>query len=98
MNYTLTLEYETSIEYDTIGGVVSDLQGASELDESSTSTVIGEANLNIRESGPFLTIRLEKPAPPDQIKSAGDELANGLVQVGFEDKKENAAEQIELQT
>jgi hypothetical protein len=98
MNYTLTLEYETSIEYDSIAEVVSDLQGVSELDASATNTVIGEANLNIRESGPYLTVRLEKPAPPDQIQAAGDELAAGLVQVGLEAKEAEAADAIELRT
>jgi hypothetical protein len=96
MSYNLTLTYETSIQYNNITEVVQDLQGASELDASETNTVVGTANLNIREKGPYLTVGLEKPAPPDQIQVAGDELAAALVQVGLEETETEAADAIEL--
>jgi hypothetical protein len=98
MSYNLTLEYERSIQYNSISEVVADLQGASELDASATDTVVGEANLSIRDNGPFLTIKLKKPAPPDQIQPAGDELAAALVQAGLEETETEAADAIELRT
>jgi hypothetical protein len=97
MGQYISLEYATNKSYSGLADVVADLQDVTAVHNDGTATTVADANLRQTETGPRLSVSLEKPASASELEAAGDALAQTIVGLGLEASKADAQDKIDLQ-
>jgi hypothetical protein len=98
MSYNLVLNYSASGKYKNLPAVAADIQDISAIHSNEDPTTVKNIDIRLTDLGPRLSVRIERPTPPDSMEKNGDKLAKIIGELDIEQDSSTAAAKIEIRS